>query len=115
MPPIRLRNLTPHTVTFWLSDGRKVDLVAELPTPRCTIVRIPDIPVISQVGEIPVSTARLDGRIVDLPDVQPDTWLIVPRAIVAAAPDRLDLVFPDDIIRDPATGQVIGCRALGRG
>lgn len=114
MPVIRLRNLTPHTVTFRLPDGRSVDLPPELPTPRCTLVRLPAEQVMTQLGEVPVIRTTFDGGVTDLPDPEPGTWLVVPRAVVEAVPDRVDLVFPDDLVRDPATGQVVACRALGR-
>lgn len=111
---ITLRNLTPHTVTFVLPDGAVVDLPPEQPTPRCAVVRDQLDPVATQVGRIPVTRSRLAGAVIDLPGPQPATWLVVSRAIVEALPERVDLLFPDDLVRDADTGLVVGCRALGR-
>lgn len=112
--PVRLRNLTPHTISIELADGSCRDLRAEFPTPRCTIVREPVGPVVTDVGEIVLVTTRLLGHVDDLPERSAHTILVVARQVAEAAPDRDDLVFPDDLVREPNTGRVLRCRALGR-
>jgi len=61
---------------------------------------------------VPVNQTRF-GEVFDLPDPQPDTIFVVSALVAQAVPDREDVFFPDDIVRD-ANGNVIGCRALGK-
>lgn len=64
----------------------------------------------------PVNLHLADGQVVTidpaLPDPVPGTVHIVARVVAAQAPERDDLVWPDDLIRDDQ-GRVVGCRALG--
>jgi len=49
----------------------------------------------------------------NLPERQPDTWYVVSRLTAQARPDRDDLLFPLDEVRDEQN-VIVGCRALGR-
>jgi hypothetical protein len=114
MTQVRLRNLTPHAVDLYLPDGHRVTLPAEPPAPRLEVNRGSAFLLHTQIGDVPVSATGPVGPVHGLPDRLPDTWLIVARAIAQALPSRHDLLFPDDLVRDATTGQVVGCRALAR-
>ncbi|OJY45965.1 hypothetical protein [Pseudonocardia sp. 73-21] len=109
----RLRNLTPHALDLWLAGGR-VRLPAELPSPRLplrrTVLGCLDTP----LGPVPLTETVLDGGVHDLPAPEDGVWLVVSRLVVEACPDRDDLLFPDDAVRDSDSATVVGCRALGR-
>ena len=108
-----LRNHTPHPVRVVLGEGGSVELPPESPTPRCVVRRVPDGLATTIHGVLPLTRTDLSGEVIDLPPVRPEVLCIVARAVVEALPDRSDLVFPDDLVRD-AAGRVVGCRSLGR-
>lgn len=110
--PIRLRNLTPHSVTIHLVDGTLVELLAERPTPRRAVERTAEGAETTAIGPVATTRTRLLDQVLDLPEPTPGVWLIVSSRIAEARPDRADLRFPDDHVRE--NGRVVGCRALGR-
>ena len=112
--PVRLRNLTPHTVRLHLADGRISDVPPTPPGARRGVTRSVAGTADTDAGPVTITLTRLDADVTDLPDPEPGVWLIVSNRVAEARPDRTDLVFPDDAVRDPGTGQVTGCRALGR-
>ena len=56
---------------------------------------------------VPISTSEF-GQIEGMPERLPDTWYIVSGLVLAAAPDRPDLLVPAPAVRD-WRGQVVGC------
>lgn len=106
-----IRNLTPHAVDIITRWGN-VQL-----QPDQAVVRLRQR--VKEAGSVEV-----DGRPVelfditaegvdDLPPPQPEVWLLVPRLVAEACPERSDLIFPYREVRDHA-GRVVGCTALGR-
>ena len=70
-------------------------------------------------GESTIVPVKVGGRVTaidpPLPDPVPGTVHIVARVVAAQAPERDDLVWPDDLIRGDR-GRVVGRRAPpGRG
>lgn len=108
-----LRNLTPHDVVIRIPDAADASLHPESTPARCRLSRTVTGSVRTGFGEIPLTRTHLVADVSGLPDPEPGTLLIVARDVVLARPDRADLVFPDDIVRDDA-GRVVACRALGR-
>lgn len=108
---VRLVNLTPHEVHVHGIDG-----TLRLPvTPSVTRLPVERDPVgVVEVGgvRIPLTVSILNGT-PQLPEPEPGVLLVVSRAVAEALPERSDLVFPDQLIRDE-NGVVTGCRALGR-
>lgn len=99
-------NLTPHEINF-IVEGREFSL------PSSGVARIPmKKEKIGEIDGIPVNRT-IPGEIEGLPKEQEGVAYIVSRVVVEAMPDRKDLFFPDELIRDEK-GRVIGCSALGR-
>lgn len=102
----RIINCTPHSISFVDALGNVIEEVAPSGIiPRCSTSR----EVVGFVNGIPVNKTVF-GEVVDLPEKEEDTILIVSR-LVAEAANREDLYIPDDTVRDES-GRIIGCRAL---
>jgi hypothetical protein len=56
-------------------------------------------------------TSTAYGPVINLPDYQPDTLLIVSAMVRSALPNRPDLASPGELVRDEK-GNVIGCKNL---
>lgn len=104
----KLRNLTPHSVTLHRTDGSVETIQPEGLVPRAEMETVQT----GTLAGVPVRITR-PSRVVDLPPPEEGTMLIVSRVVASAAPDRDDLVFPDELVRDDQ-GRVVGCRAFGR-
>ncbi len=103
----KLVNLTPHVLNVCNADGQLVTSIAPTaPAARCTTKT-------SQIGEqdgIPFFATTF-GEILDLPPETENTVFIVSLVVRQAAPDRLDLASPGELIRDD-NGQPKGCKGL---
>ncbi|HEU0088848.1 MAG TPA: hypothetical protein VFQ77_14580 [Pseudonocardiaceae bacterium] len=106
-----IRNFTPHDVHLATVAGR-VRVPPDGPPARIRQRAVP-------VGRVAVHDTEIelfdvhDGGVDGLPDPQPGVYLVVPRVVAYACPERRDLVFPYQEVRDE-NGRVIGCAALGR-
>jgi hypothetical protein len=106
-----LRNLTRHPVVLVAGDST-LRLPAHPTPPRIADERVRQRTVSTGELTLPLQELRV-GAVRDLPPPQPGTLFVVPRVVAAACPERTDLVFPFDELRD-ADGTVTGCRALAR-
>jgi hypothetical protein len=108
------RNLTPHAVGLDQGDTRTTYPV-DGPAPRVTTIEEADAPLHDDVNniDIDVIVSTLSDEVTDLPDPQHGVVLIVSRMTAEAAPTRMDLVYPEGIVRSP-DGVPIGCRKFGR-
>jgi hypothetical protein len=98
-------NLTPHSITLVNNEG---NIVMEIPSSgiaRCESSRTK----VFEIHGIGVNKTSF-GEISGLPDPVDGTMYIVSR-IVAEASKRLDLLVPDETVRD-AEGRIIGCKSL---
>ena len=102
-------NLTPHPITLLSKDN---EVVMTLPKGEV-------VPRLSQatneVGIIEgiTITETQFGEIQDLPDSQEGVFLIVSRLVLAACPNRQDLLVPNELVRDDK-GHIVGCKSLAR-
>lgn len=109
--PTRLVNLTPHAVTL-LGGEHSVTLEPAGPAARVTMAT-EVVETLQLEDGLSLSIRQgTPGAITGLPDPEPGVVVIVSR-LVADAALRSDVVYPDDLVRND-TGQVIGCRGLGR-
>ncbi|WP_237564169.1 hypothetical protein [Actinomyces sp. 432] len=120
--PLTLVNLTPHEVILHLeggplrlpgadvvprlllSDGRQETLTVYDPEHPGEATGAREVPIV--VG------ATWLGIDPPLPAPEPGTVYVTSRVVAEHFPQRTDLVWPDDLIRD-ADGQVVGARRLG--
>ncbi len=106
-----IRNFTPHVIHLVTPAGQ-VQLPPDGPPARIRQSAVPAGRVPARDTEVELFDVH-DGGVDGLPDPQPDVYLVVPRVVAYACPERRDLVFPYQEVRDD-TGRVIGCTALGR-
>lgn len=110
---MKLVNLTPHAVTIITSDTVSITIQPSGRVARCRVVSrsLDSLTVGGQ--SIPVATSEL-GEVTDLPEEPVDgVAYIVSRIVAEACPERTDLYFPGEVVRD-ASGAIIACRGLCR-
>jgi hypothetical protein len=112
-PVTTVLNLTPHIIHLIGPDAAE-EIPPDGPPARLTLA--PEQPIGDvRVGAVtlPVVGTGSTGRVTNLPERRPGVLLIVARAVAEALPDRDDLVFPHNAVRD-TLGVVVGCRAFGQ-
>lgn len=113
----KLHNHTPHEIALIDKESGLAlrRLPPEEPLIRCEVERRFCERIILGTGGayVPLTESKIARTEGELPPPEPDTLRVVSRIVAEAHPDRDDLVFPDDLVRDE-TGQVIGCRSLSR-
>jgi len=127
-------NLTPHSINFilpynieigqdatgtpeYVTEDRTYTLPPSGIIARCKVDREEvDIFILEDIDDwditIPVVKTRF-GEVEGLPEPEEGTVYIVSNLVAQAVPDREDVFFPDDLVRDE-NGNIIGCRALGK-
>lgn len=110
-PVVRLRNLTPHEVVI-LGEGPPLVLMPEVPAVRLGVRRWGTDRFRFENHVVEVDRVSWD-EVIDLPDEEPATLLIVSGVLAMELQMRDDLVFPTKLVRD-AAGRVIACSALAR-
>ncbi len=118
-----LVNLTPHEVTILGMDGGPgVVLAGSGSVPRLvlspgttTIVTVAGEPGPgAAAGTVRIAVdhgQRLVGIDPPLPDPQPGVLYVTSRVVAEHAPERTDLVWPNDLVRD-SQGRPVGARGL---
>lgn len=130
----RVVNLTPHAVNLLLPHHIEIGKDA-LGTPiyvteeknysippsgtvaRCKVDRKEVDSFIAQDVDgwditLPITATKF-GEVEGLPEPQDGIIYIVSNLVAQAVPEREDVFFPDDVVRD-SQGNIIGCRALGK-
>lgn len=108
---MNLLNLTPHAITVYRNtDDGVIDRVTIFPAGVAARVE-ETFKNVHELNGIPV-LMRVSAIVVGLPEKAHGRYIIVSRMVAVAAPERDDLLFPDDIVRDSG-GRVVGCRAWG--
>ena len=87
-------NLTPHAVVFKKIDGSLETIQSSGVARVSTSFEVQRI-----VRGIVIGETTYSG-ITGLPDPQPDTLFIVSLPLLKAAPDRTDLIAPNDCVRN---------------
>lgn len=106
-------NLTPHVVRL-VGDGAVVELAPAGPPAR-VVLRPDRTDAVVRIGPlaVPLKRTAASSQVTGVPQRRPGVLLIVARAVAEALPDRDDLVYPHDTVRDDR-GVVVGCRSLAR-
>lgn len=108
-------NLTPHKIDVLNSYGS----VAIMPSGKVARVTTTDtlighVYMMYNGSEVPVPVNETKfGKVVDLPEPEPDTILIVSRLVKNAVPERDDVLVPGNLVRD-AAGVIIGCNGFSK-
>lgn len=106
-----LLNYTPHrNMAYHPPDGEPIPL-PQVGNARAVARREPS-GVVDAFGGVPVHAITY-GEITDLPEPREGVFYVVSMLIAQLQPDRDDLGFPDDLVRD-AEGTIIGFRSLGQ-
>jgi hypothetical protein len=109
---MKFKNLTPHQINIFNSDGTNQILVLPKPESPDLVARCEtEQKKIGQAGDIPVFSIQYKD-VIGLPPKEADTGLVVSFLVRQALPDRGDLYSPGELIRDKKTGQPIGCKGL---
>lgn len=100
-------NLTPHVLNIYDEDKMLITSLNPEPVPaRVSVER----KMISREMGIPVF-ATTYGQVENLPSPVQGTILVVSLMVSNAAPDRVDVLSPGELLRD-GSGQPIGCIGL---
>lgn len=106
-----LINLTPHVLNIADEAGNITTSLLSMGSARVESKSIP----VDPIDGIPVNETVF-GDVSGLPEAQEGTYYIVSQIVIAAAPDRNDLLRPDTgptCLRDP-DGRIIAVRSLTR-
>lgn len=99
---MRIVNMTPHTINL-----------PDVSIPSSGSARVSETATqIDTIDGICICKKSY-GAVEGLPEPQSGVYYIVSSIVLAAAPDRSDLLVPHDMIRD-ADGRIVGCKALAR-
>lgn len=103
-------NLTPHRVNIFLANGSITSIpssgVARVNENRECLKYLS----IEENTLVPIYKSVL-GKVEGLPQPEPDVAYIVSRVVAAALPERQDLIYPHDIVRD-REGRIIACKSF---
>ena len=102
----KIINCTPHEINEVKEDGTILTIEASGIVPRCTQTEAH----VASVNGIAV-TKQVFGEVINLPEAQPETLLVVSRLVAPAAKGRKDLLVPGPMIRGE-DGRPCGCRGL---
>ncbi len=99
-------NLTPHEVTISMWEDNPITI----PSEGVARVEEKNKHVHFLSGGLEINQLAY-GNVTGLPPCRPACLFLVSRIVMAALPERDDLVAPGDLIRD-ATGKILGCHNL---
>lgn len=103
---MKIVNCTPHQLDVVCEDGTILTIEASGIVPRCTQTEA----TVASINGIAV-TKQVFGEVINLPEAQPETFLVVSRLVASAAKGRKDLLVPGPMIRGE-DGRPCGCRGL---
>lgn len=112
---MQIVNLTPHPLTLIGEDGTTTDVAPkpEGPAARLAEQTTPLAPLRTDDGQqLPLTRVTASDQSPGLPEPQPGVVLVVSRLLALAYPEREDLVFPYQEVRDEG-GRIIGARGFG--
>lgn len=130
------RNLTPHRVVVIFGSEQAIHLPTSSVVSAAEATHLPShelhYPESWSIDPDPAGPVRVSvtaepagdhagvplavpsyGEVTGLPSARPHVLLIVSKMVADASPERQDLVWPGDVVRD-GEGQILGCRCLHR-
>ncbi len=113
MSNVQILNYTPHNVVLIGEDDQELHVfLPHCKTPIRCLEHSTKAPALFSDVQVPVHIVKYGGA-TGLPDEQEGVALIVSKMVADCCPDRSDLFYPFDVVRDEF-GQPIGCRSLGK-
>ena len=112
---MKLINLTPHSITLIIGDN-----TVSIPASG-QLARVSQVTEQLGVAELELADGTLItvpvsrntyGQVDGLPEQDDETKYIVSALVKSACPNRIDLLVPNESVRDEA-GRIVGCRSLG--
>ena len=100
-------NFTPHNIEVINSDNEIITITSS-GSARCAQTS----KIVNSISGISISETEF-GEVSGLPEQKNDTMLIVSRLVMAACPDRADLLVPNQLQRDEG-GNITHCLSLSR-
>lgn len=98
-------NLTTHELTFFTKEE-----ITRIPSSGIQVrVKITK----EKIGEVNglIVNRIIYGEVEGLPDRREDTIYVVPAAVAKAVPERDDVFYVDNVVRD-YHGRIVGCTGL---
>lgn len=108
---MKFTNLTPHDITVYLLGYGRTKVFSRSGKVARVSQKFEKFGTVCNEGnDIPLFRSQL-GDVIDLPESEENNYFIVSAMVKQAAPDRLDLVSPGELLRDDK-GQVVGCNGF---
>lgn len=109
-----LVNLTPHPVVIVTATGVIVQVPPSGRVARCATHPDRLLGTVCIDGHsVPLVVNDVTAAVEGLPEPEQGVLFVVSRLVALAAPQRRDMVFPHDPVRD-GTGRTAGCRVLAQ-
>lgn len=105
LPDAVIKNCCPHAVDILVGEEVKT-LPPSGIIPRCSQSE----EYVGTIAGIPV-TRQVFGEVINLPEPEEGTFLVVSKMVADACPERHDLLIPGPLIRDE-NNNVVGCRGV---
>ena len=103
---MKIINLTPHTINI-VNEENKITRTIE----SSGIVRLSqETKVSGKIDGVTISES-IFGQSEGLPGSELGIFYVVSRLVLAAHPERDDLLVPNELVRDEK-GRILGCRSL---
>jgi hypothetical protein len=119
--PVRLINLTPHTINLQVGGRTPAFRLPPVVLPSEGLARVAVtakhegsliVTAPSEVAGGGLSVFREEyGEVTGLPEPSHGTYYIVSAVVRAACPERKDLLSPGHLVRD-GEGRVVGCEGF---
>jgi hypothetical protein len=105
----KLINMTPHAISIVTAEGQIIKTISA----SGGSVRLKTSTVSTGVEVDGVRLSKtVFGEPEGLPEAVEGTYIIVSQLVKTALPQRLDLLVPAEVVRDPQ-GNILGCQSLG--
>lgn len=101
---MQIINLTPHEVNL-------ISITTTTIPPTAPPARVSTTTTFTRMLGVARITETVFGEVENLPAPQDGVIYIVSRIVRAACPDRNDLFYPNELVRDE-NGRIIGCQSL---
>jgi len=105
-----LVNLTPHPIDLETTSGEVITVTS---SGQARLGEITEDLGVIEVADAAVRRVRITYAAADLPEEESGFTFIVPALVAQRHPERTDLVYPAQLVRD-ANGQILYARALAR-